>query len=131
MAKDVSDWPLLALMENVGRWARSAGRDEFWRDRVEHRMWADELRDVAKGIIVWLELRGRDEDAARLEEGIGRLRRALGDLQEACEGVYPPEDPRCNDARAAVIDAADRLAGVAEDLDQEVPEEAWEGFFDV
>lgn len=128
MAKDVSEWPLLVLMANICRWARSASRDDFWRDLVEHRMWADRLREEAKAAIVWLELRGQDDAASRLDAAMAGLREAIAGLQEACEGVYPPEDPGCRDAREGMVEAAGRLAGAAEDLQDEVPEQVWEGF---
>jgi hypothetical protein len=130
MADDLSKWPLLAFMEHVNQWATLAQGARFWRDLVEHRMWAGRLREEAKGIIVWLELRGQDAAAARLDEAMGELRRSVWDCREACEGVYPPEEPRCQDAREAMIAAAGRVAGAAEDLDAELGEEVWEGFFD-
>lgn len=129
-APDYSHLPLLVFMDHVNEWANSVRGDNFWRDMLEHRMWADQLREEAKGAIVWLELRGRDEAAAQLDEVMGALREAIANLEEACEGVYPPDDPRCHDAREAVIETASRVAAAAEDLDQEVPEEVWEGFFD-
>ncbi|QNN21804.1 hypothetical protein HED60_05795 [Planctomycetales bacterium ZRK34] len=127
---DISKWPLLVFMERLGAWAGAARREDFWRDMVEHQMWADQLRDEAKGIIVWLELRGQDDAASRLDDAMSNVRQAIWNLREACEGVYPPEEPRCDDAREAMIEAASRAAGVAEDLHDEVPEEVWEGFFD-
>jgi hypothetical protein len=130
MAIDISKWPLLAFMEHVNQWATSAQGERFWRDMVEHRMWADRLREEAKGIIVWLELKGQDAAVARLDEAMGELRRSVWDFMEACKGVYPPEEPRCQDAREAMIATAGRVAGAAEDLHDEVPEEVWEGFFD-
>ncbi len=130
MAKDISQWPLLVLMEHVDEWVSAARDRYFWRDMTEHRMWADRLREEAKRIIVWLELKGQDEAAARLDEEMGKLRQAMWNLQEACANVFPPGKPRCEDAREAMIDKAEKVAGAAEDLDQEVPEEAWEGFLD-
>ncbi|MCC5831105.1 MAG: hypothetical protein JJU36_16815 [Phycisphaeraceae bacterium] len=127
---DISPWPLLLLMERLDAWRDSARGEDFWRDTVEHRSWADQLRDEAKGIIVWLELKGQDDAAARLDEAMGNFRQAIWNFQEACEGVYPADDPRCRDARDAMIEAAGRASGAAEDLDSELPADVWEGFFD-
>lgn len=127
---DISQWPLLVLMENINAWCASARGEDFWRDTVEHRMWADRLRDEAKGIIIWLELRGQDDAATQLDEAMGAFREAVWSFKEACEGVYPADDPGCRDARHAMIDAAGRVSGVAEDLDSELPADVWEGFFD-
>ena len=98
---------------------------------MEHRLEADRLREEAKRIIVWLELKSQDQAATRLDSSMADLREAMGDFQEACEGVYPPDEPRCRDAREAMIEAAGRVAGTAEDLQDELPEDVWEGFFDV
>jgi hypothetical protein len=127
---DISQWPLLLFMERLNAWRASARGEYFWRDTVEHRRWADQLRDEAKGIIVWLELRGQDDAAARLDEAMGAFREAIWDFQEACEGVYPADDPRCRDARDEMIEVAGRAVGLAEDLDSELPVGVWEGFFD-
>jgi len=129
-APDTSKWPLLVFMEHLHAWASAARRRDFWRDRVEHGIWADQLRDEGKGIIVWLELNGQTDAAARLDEAMSDVRQAIWNLRESCEGVYPPDEPRCDDAREAMIEAAGRAAGVAEDLDAELPEEVWGGFFD-
>lgn len=126
----ISRWPLLVFMDDLQAWMVAARHPAFWRDMVEHQRWADRLREQAKGIIVWLELKGQDEAAARLHAQMGELRRAIWNLKGACEGVYPPEHPPCDAAREAMIESAGRVAGAAEDLNDEVPEEVWEGFFD-
>lgn len=127
---DISQWPLLLLMERLDAWCDSARQENFWLHKVEHQQWANKLRDEAKGIIVWLELKGQDDAAARLDAAMGVFRQAIWDFQEACEGVYPADDLRCREARDAMIDAAGRASGVAEDLDSELPADVWEGFFD-
>ncbi len=128
MAVDLSKWPLLAFMEHVNQWATSARGDHFWRDMVEHRMWADQLREEAKAAIVWLELRGQEDAAGRLDAGMVDLREAITNLRGVCEGVYPPENLRCEGAREAMVEAAQKVAGVAEDIQDEAPEQVWEGF---
>lgn len=127
---DISQWPLLLFMERLEAWCDSARQENFWLHRVEHQQWANKLRDEAKGIIVWLELKGHDEPAARFDEAMSAFREAIWDFQEASEGVYPDDDPRCRDARDKMIDAAGRAMGLAEDLDSELPRHVWEGFFD-
>jgi hypothetical protein len=127
---DISSRPLLLFMERLDNWRASARAENFWRDRIEHQNWADQLRDEAKGIIVWLELKGQDEAAARFDHAMRVWREAIWHFQERCEGVYPADDWRCREARDEMIAAAGRATGAAEDLDSELPEEVWEGFFD-
>ncbi len=91
---------------------------------------ADRLRDEARGIIIWLELRVRDDAAAQLNEAMGDFREAIWSIKEACEGVYPADDPGCHDAWDAMIDVAGRTSGLAEDLDSELSADVWEGYFD-
>jgi len=128
MAVDLSRWPLLALMENINRWERSARSDDFWRTLTEHIHWANSLRDEAKGIIVWLELNRLEETASRLDEAMRCFREALWEFEHVCEGTYSPDDPRCRERREAFIETAARVAGVAEALDGEVAERVWEGY---
>jgi len=125
-----SHLPLLALMDRISDWRRSARGEHFWEHIVDHMQWANRLRGETKQIILWLELRKRTEDADRLDAAMAGWRRALWELDDACQGVYPPDHPPCRQARKRLIDEADRLAGVAEDLDQDVPESVWEGYVD-
>ena len=128
MAVDLSKHPLLALMDHVNRWAKSARSEAFWQALAEHLGWAERLRDEAKGILVWLELRGEGAAAARLDEAMGKFREALWAFERACDGTYPPEDARCRERREALLERAGQVAGVAEDLDNQVPDGVWEGY---
>jgi len=130
MAKDISQWPLLVLMEHVNEWVASVRSETFWNTRVEHEHWAERLREEAKGIIVWLELRGHNEAASQLDTRMAAFRKAVWEFQHACEGTYPPEDSRCRDMAEVMIHKAELVAGVCEGLDQEVPQDVWEGFLD-
>lgn len=130
MAVDISKWPLLVLMEHFNTWISSARSPAIWNPEADHQCWADGLRAEAKGIIVWLELKGLDEAASQLDERMAAFRMAVWELQHACEGTYPPEGGQCRDLAAAMIRKAELVAGACEDLDQEVPHDAWEGFFD-
>lgn len=130
MAVDLSKWPLLVLMEHVNRWKKSAQSDAFWETSVEHVWWTQRLRDEAKGIIVWLELRGLEEQASRLDERMSDFREAIWEFEHACEGTYPPEDWACQEQREEMIDKAGWVVGTAEDLNDEVDERVWEGYDD-
>jgi len=129
MSYDPYQQPLLAFMDRVHKWSASLEGEHFWR-MVEPQRGAEQLRAEAKDIIVWLELKGQEDAAAQLDDAMAGLRRAVWDFEEACEGVYPPEDFRCEEAREAMVEAAGPVEGAAEDLDDEIPPEVWEGFLD-
>ena len=130
MAVDLSKWPLLVFVERVDRWRKSADSPSFWETMVEHVLWAQQLRDEAKGLIIWMELNGLEKQAAELEEKLSDFRRATWEFEQACEGVYPPEDAACRERKEVIVDSASRLSGVAEDLNDEVDETVWEGYGD-
>ena len=130
MAVDLSKHPLLALMEDVNRWGRSTQSEHFWRAIGDHLLWAGQLRDEAKGIIVWLELKGLEEEASRLDEAMSNFREAVWEFEDLCRDTYPPDDFRCRQRRGQLIEDASCVADVAEELDDEVPATAWEGYGD-
>lgn len=76
MAIDISKWPLLVLMEHVDEGVSSVNSREFWRALVEHGLEVERLREEAKGIIVWLELKGQGAAAAKgnIDEAMACLR---------------------------------------------------------
>jgi hypothetical protein len=131
MEVDISQWPLLVLMEHLREWIRFAKKGDFWRYGVEQCMELESMRDEAKGIIIWLELKGQEDAASQLDDIMSELRCAMWHLQEQSDHVYPHGDPGCEDALESLIDAASRASGAAEDLQDEVPDAVWEGFFDV
>ena len=128
MAVDISKWPLLVLMESFNQWIASARSSDFWDPQADHQYRAESLRTEAKEVIVWLEIKGLDEAAFQLEQSVVAFRGAAWDLQHACQSTYGPEDDHCRALAAALIEEAESVAGVCEDLDQEVPRGAWEGF---
>jgi len=128
MAVDLSKWPLLVFMEHVNEWKDSARSDAFWETLTEHTRWANRLRDEAKGLIVWMELNGLADQASQLDKRMEGFRKELWTFQKACEGTFPPEDWHCREQRETLIDSASLVAGIAEDLNDEVAEAVWEGF---
>jgi hypothetical protein len=130
MAKDISKWPLLVLMEHFNAWIASARSPALWNPEADHQCWADSLRGEAKEVIIWLELKGLDEAASQLEKRMAAFRAAVWEFQHACEGTYPPEDEHCHELAEVMVHKAGLVAGICEDLDQEVPQDVWEGFLD-
>ena len=127
MAKDISQRPLLTLMENMHKWVKSSSRKAgFWKHGEEHRRWGDKLMEDAKGIIIWLELKGQDEAAARLDNERREFRQAGWAYYSKCM----EEDPSCYDAYLRWLEVGNSFIGAAKDLDDEVLKDVWEGFFD-
>ncbi len=130
MAKDLSQWPLLVLMEHIDEWVKAARSPEFWNPEADFGSWAERLWAEAKDIIVWLELKGQDDAAAPLDESVASFRSAYREFEEACRFGYPPEDVHCRELSEELIERAAKLSGACEDLDAELPPDVWEGFWD-
>lgn len=130
MTPDLSQWPLLVLMERINKWVKAARSQDLWHPEAYFDSWVNQLWADAKDIIVWLELRGQDEAAAHLDDCVAGFRNAYREFEEACSVSYPPDDPGCRDLAEEVIREAEKLSGACEDLDAELPPEVWEGFWD-
>lgn len=132
--------PLTQLVSDLGRWISGLNRDGLRRrgegsdDPDQTATVCAELepfREAAKAIIVWLELRGRDADAAEVDDAMAGLRETArhydaGELQplftERSDEPLSPLDQ--------LIEAATRAAGRLEDLDGTIPTGVWQGFGD-
>jgi len=123
--------PPLSLLRAVNDWHEVS--DVFWTHRSEQASLLRELRNQAKEIIVWCEMHGREQAVNGMDAAMSRLRADWLEFERQCERAAPsaPEDPRCREALEDVLDAASRLAGSLEDLDQEIPNDFWQGFGDV
>jgi len=135
-----SDAPLTRLVLELNAWVETLGlfglrrRGEGPDDPDCLVRASDELeqfREPAKAIIVWLELRGRDEDAAEADDAIAGLRETAqqydgGELQslfsERSDAPFDPLDQ--------LFESASRAAGRLEDLDGTIPDAVWQGFGD-
>lgn len=132
--------PLTQLVQDFTAWAselRSIGlrcRGEGPDDSDENVRASAELerfREPAKAIIIWLELSGRDADAAEVDDALAALRETArrfdtGELksvldERADEHLSPLE---------LLIEAAEKTASRLEDLDAEIPQHVWKGFGD-
>jgi hypothetical protein len=91
----------------------------------------EQLRQPAKDIVVWLELRGRDADAAEVDDALAEL---CGVAQQYDEGQLQPQFFADADEPETPLDqltsAASTAAARLEDLSQEIPDDVWQGFGD-
>jgi hypothetical protein len=91
----------------------------------------ERFREPAKAIIIWLELCGRDADAAEVDDAMVALRDAarrfdVGELK-------PVADERADEHLSPLellIKVAEETASRLEDLDAEIPSDVWQGFGD-
>lgn len=91
----------------------------------------EQFRQPAKDIVVWLELRRREIEAAEVDDAMAALREAAraydaGELQpEAAARADEPLTPIDQ-----LIEAAQATVGRLEDLLDELPAAIWQGFDD-
>ena len=121
--------PPLRFLEPLSAWAEF--EDVFWTHCLEQRLLLEQHCSELKHLIVWLEMHGHYPD--RLDTTLCELRECWWDFDDACEGAlpFPYERPYCREALEDVIAAAARVCGALEDLADEVPPSAWEGYDDV
>lgn len=90
----------------------------------------ERFREPAKAIIIWLELCGRDADAAEVDDATASLREVARRF-DASE-LKPVLDERAGEHSPLdlLIQAASETAGRLEDLDADIPSDVWRGFSD-
>ena len=134
MSDYTSKYPLLALMDTLHGWAKGVRHEDFWHEgnSADYVNAIEDVRRQAKGLIVWMELKGLEEEAIRLEAKMEEFREAVWNFQHACDyaSEYPPDDDDCNKHREEMAERAEYVAGCAEDLNDEIDSSIWEGFYD-
>ncbi len=134
MSDYASKYPLLALLDTLREWAEGVRHEDFWREGndVDYVNAIEDVRRQAKGLIVWMELKGIEEEAIRLEAEMEEFREAVWSFQHACDYAsdYPPDDDDCNKHREEMAERAECVGGCTEDLNEEIDASIWEGFDD-
>jgi hypothetical protein len=100
--------------------------------RGSRRPWPPTSPQRSKELVVWLELQGCNDAAAKIDTARAALKEAWWkfDRQRARAGADANVDSRCRRSLESLIAAAARLKGVVEDVASEVPESVWDGFRD-
>lgn len=124
--------PLIDALLAVREWYEA--REVLWTHRADQAIQLRELRWRLTEIMVWLELHdGQEEAASRLDAAVEELKEKWWDFDRACEAAasHAEEEPRCREAADVLLAAAGKLAGVLEDLADEIPDSIWQGYGDV
>lgn len=128
LVQDFNDW--VSILRRVGLRHRGEGPDD--PDRAVRA--SDELerfRAPAKAIIIWLELCGRDADAAEVDDAMATLRDTARRFDTG--ELKPVLDDHADEHLSPLdllIQAASETAGRVEDLDAEIASDVWRGFGD-
>lgn len=128
LVRELTDW--ISILRRVGLRRRGEGPDDPDRD-VGASAELGPFREPAKAIIIWLELRGRDADAAELDDAIAALRKTARRFDTG--ELKPVLDDRAEEHLSPLellIEAAQKAAGRLEDLNAEIPSDVWQGFGD-
>lgn len=124
--RDLAGW--LTLLRQRGLLRRGEGPDDPDQD-VHASDELEQFRGPAKAIIVWLELHGRDADAAEVDDAMAALRETARRFDT---GELKPIFDECADEHLSPLDlliqAASETAGRLEDLDANIPSDVWQGF---
>jgi len=91
----------------------------------------EQFRQPVKDIIFWLELRGREVDAAEVDDAMAEL---YGVAHAFDAGELRADFSRYEDEPATPLDqlteAVNSAAGRLEDLLDSIPDDVWQGFDD-
>jgi len=122
------DW--VATVRRFGLVRRGAGPDDPSQPAAAVAE-VEQFRQPAKDIIVWLELRGREIEAAVVDDALAALREVARAYDA---GELQPEFPARADEPLTpldqLIEAAHTTVGRLEDLLDELPAAIWQGFDD-
>lgn len=117
-------------LQRTGPHRRAEGSDDPDQDvRASDEL--ERFREPAKAIIVWLELRGRDANAAEIDDAMAALRETARRFDTG--ELKPVFDERADERVSALellIHAASETASRLEDLDADIPSDVWQGFGD-
>ena len=124
-----SIYPLLGFMDDVKAWIEEIEWDGFWRYAVIPETGFEDLRKQAKELIIWMELKGYEQQACKLDYSMRCLREAIWEFEESCKGeISPSEDDIRESLRFKMAEEASKVAGCAEDINDETSLSIWEEY---
>lgn len=127
---------LLAISDTGDRLNRLGDRlfgpmDEH-TDPVSATEYVGQFRHSAADVIVWLEMKGRSEDADEIDDAIASLIEVAGTYDRGELEAWLPDDEQADPVTPIdqLREAVSIAVGRIEDLDDEIPAEVWEGYDD-
>jgi hypothetical protein len=128
LARDLAAWT--DVLRGRGLRRRGEGPDDPDQDvRASDEL--ERFREPAKAIIIWLELCGRDANAAEVDDVMAALRETARRFDTGA--LRPVLGARADEHQSPLdllIEAAEKTAGRLEDLDADIPSDVWQGFGD-
>ena len=122
--------PIGSLADQLEGW--SCDPEVFWQHCVEQLMELESMRQSAKDITVWLELRGLDDDGGEVDDAVASVREAAREFNEACSNSaeYPPESISCQNLRDRLIETAQEAVQRLLAVDGDLSDNVFQGFGD-
>lgn len=123
--------PPIALLDDFIEWSYKP--DLLWIHRAELADLLYQYGRMVKQVVVWLEMHGCDDEAQRIDLAMADLRAAWHGFTDSCESEAPndPDAVRFHDALDMLLEQAACLRNALEDVADEFPDSAWEGFGNV
>jgi hypothetical protein len=127
---------LLAIKGASGKLSRNGERlfepADDRDDPIDAVEYVGPFRSAAADLIVWLELKGRPDDAGEIDDAIASIFEVARAYDRRDLKAWLPDDELAGPVEPLdqLVDAMRAAAGRLEDLDAEIPAEVWEGYDD-
>ena len=123
--------PLQQYITMVNEWVAKAGTEALWDQLPELYPAAQAMAQLAEDIVVWLDFKGYDGHAHYFLEHIGQCHDSMLRIYmwaEQYPEFLPKENRCCREARDAVLKHAHMDAVRTNWLNDQLPQEVWDGF---
>lgn len=119
-----------ATCDQIGRLGKRAFERSDQRDEPVNAVeYVGPFRNAAADLIVWLEIKGRPDDAGEIDDAIASMLKVARAYDRGELQAWLPDDERAGPVEPLdrLVDAMRAAAGRLENLDGEIPAEVWEG----
>ena len=123
--------PLQQYILMINDWVAETHADNFWTQLGELYQQAQKISQLFEDIIVWLDFKGREPDAYFFVEHVGECHEAMLRVylwSLSYPNLLPSENHSCLTALEHVRLYAPNDIRYAQQLDDQLPKEVWNGF---